>query len=91
MKLDLFLNLNFLFLFYSFLGYVAEVSLSSIINKKDVNRGILNGPLCISYGFLSVLLFITLKYTNNVILSILVSCFLPEPLLMRKNQHQEIP
>lgn len=73
MKLDLFLNLNILFLFYSFLGYVCEVSLASIIYKKDVNRGILNGPLCISYGFLGVLLFITLKYTNNIILSILLS------------------
>ena len=75
MRLDLFLNLNILFLFYSFLGYVSEVSLSSIINKKDVNRGILNGPLCISYGVYSILLFISLKFINNIVLSILLSCF----------------
>ena len=59
MNKDLFLNLNLLFIFYSFLGYVIEVSIAAIKKKKDINRGILNGPFCISYGFLSIILFIS--------------------------------
>lgn len=73
MKLELFLDLSFLFICYSFLGYVAEVLFASIIDKKDINRGILNGPLCMSYGVLSIILFVTLKYTNNVFLGIALS------------------
>ncbi len=74
MNIDLFLNLNLLFIFYSFLGYVIEVSIAAIKGKKEINRGILNGPFCISYGFLSIILFISLKYTKNIIFGFLL-CF----------------
>ena len=73
MKLDLFLDLNFLFIVYSFLGYIFEVYTASIIDKKNINRGILNGPFCMSYGILSIILFITLNYTNNVFLGLALS------------------
>ena len=73
MKLELFLNLNILFLFYSFLGYITEVSIASFRNKKDINRGLLNGPFCMSYGILSILLYVSFRYTNNYLLMILLS------------------
>ncbi len=75
MKLTLFSELNILFLFYSFLGYITEVGIASIKNKKDINRGILNGPFCMSYGFLAIVLNISFKYTNNNLFLILLSIF----------------
>lgn len=49
-----------LFLCYSFLGWVCESVYCSIGNKKLINRGFLNGPLCPVYGFgaMAVLLFL---------------------------------
>ena len=73
MKLELFLNLNILFLFYSFLGYITEVSIASFRNKKDINRGLLNGPFCMSYGILSILLYVSFRHTNNYLLMIFLS------------------
>ena len=35
---------------YSFIGWVYESTLCSIIDKKIVNRGFLNGPICPIYG-----------------------------------------
>ena len=73
MKLELFLNLNILFLFYSFLGYITEVTIASFRNKKDINRGLLNGPFCMSYGILGVLLYVSFKYTKNFFFMLLIS------------------
>ena len=38
------------FLFYSFCGWVYESILVSILERRPVNRGFLNGPLCPIYG-----------------------------------------
>ena len=40
-----------LLMLYSFLGWVYESALCSITQRKWVNRGFLNGPLCPIYGF----------------------------------------
>ena len=53
-------NLAYIFIFfliYSFLGYICEIILASINQKKLVNRGFLFGPYCPIYGIGS--LFIT--------------------------------
>lgn len=39
-----------LFLVYSFAGWVLEVSVAAIHQKKFVNRGIINSPFCIIFG-----------------------------------------
>ena len=39
-----------LFLFYSFLGWILEMVVCSIADKKVVNRGFLIGPYCPIYG-----------------------------------------
>lgn len=54
---DLFLS----FTIYSFLGWVCETIYCSIIFKKFVNRGFLNGPFCPVYGFGAILLLYILK------------------------------
>ena len=43
------------FLFYSFLGWVYESILVSVQERRFVNRGFLNGPLCPIYGVGAVL------------------------------------
>lgn len=47
-------ELMWLFLNVSFLGWVLEVSLSVIRQRRFVNRGLVNGPLCIIYGLVAV-------------------------------------
>lgn len=43
-------NIVYLFLIYSFLGWLSEVSYAYKHQKKFVNRGFLNGPYCPIYG-----------------------------------------
>jgi len=45
--------------FYSFAGWVYESILCSVKERKPVNRGFLNGPICPVYGFGAVLLILT--------------------------------
>lgn len=55
-----------LFLFYSFLGWILEMVVCSIADKKVVNRGFLIGPYCPIYGS-GCLLIISLlhKYQDD--------------------------
>jgi len=48
--------LFWIFLAYSFFGWLGETVIVSIEKKKFVNRGILNSPLSISYGIVAVIL-----------------------------------
>ncbi len=50
------LYLFWIFLAYSFFGWLGETVIVSIEKKKFVNRGILNSPLSISYGIVAVIL-----------------------------------
>lgn len=43
------------FLFYSFAGWVYESILVSVSERRLVNRGFLNGPICPIYGCGAVL------------------------------------
>jgi uncharacterized membrane protein len=57
------------FIIYSFIGWVWESALFTIQERRFVNRGFLNGPLCPIYGFGGLLLLMLLNNrTNNVIL-----------------------
>ncbi len=54
--------INFIyFVLYSVIGWICEVIFCSIPEKKFINRGFLNGPLCPIYGFgaLIVIFFLT--------------------------------
>lgn len=39
-----------LFLTYSFLGWILETTTAAFRQKRFVNRGLINGPLCVTYG-----------------------------------------
>ncbi len=61
---------NFIyFIMYSIIGWICEVIFCSIPEKKFINRGFLNGPLCPIYGFgaLIVIFFLT-PYKESIFL-----------------------
>lgn len=45
-----------IFIIYSFLGWVFETTITCIQKKRFSNHGIINGPFCIIYGFAAVLM-----------------------------------
>ncbi len=73
-------NLSYLFLqfmFFSIVGYLAEVIYVSIINKKiNFSRGFLIGPYLPIYGVSSVLMIIFLsRYKNDLFALFVMSAF----------------
>lgn len=61
-----FLFLFLLFMTYSFIGWVIEMIVCSIFDKKVVNRGFLVGPYCPIYGVSALLMdFFLKKYLND--------------------------
>lgn len=56
------------FLVYSLFGWVYESIYCSIVEKKLVSRGFLNGPICPIYGAGAVLFLVTLRWLHNPIL-----------------------
>ena len=61
------------FLFYSFCGWVYESILVSIQERRLVNRGFLNGPLCPIYGTGAVLATLILGQVRSPVVVFLVS------------------
>ncbi len=58
-----------LFIIYSNLGWLMEVTLKSIELKRFINRGFLIGPICPIYGYGCLLIIILLKnFTSNIVL-----------------------
>ena len=43
-------ELLFIFFIYGFLGWCTEVAYAAVKERKFVNRGFLNGPICPIYG-----------------------------------------
>lgn len=57
-----------LFIIYSFIGWLIEVTCIKIITKRFSNRGFLIGPYCPIYGFSALIIISNLsKYHNNPI------------------------
>lgn len=55
------MKLYWLFLAYSFLGWLLETVTAAAAKKRFVNRGFLNGPLCGIYGIAGVLITVVLR------------------------------
>ena len=43
-------NIILYFFIYGFLGWCTEVAYAAVKERKFVNRGFLNGPICPIYG-----------------------------------------
>lgn len=48
-------ELVWIFLTVSFLGWILETVYAAVKQKRFVNRGLVNGPLCIIYGIVSIM------------------------------------
>ena len=68
--MDTFYNYILYFLIYSFAGWLIEVILKFIDDKKWVNRGFLLGPICPIYGYGVVLILLIIGTNDNDLLSI---------------------
>lgn len=58
-RVPMFFRLLWIFFLYSFAGWVIETTVAIIKQKRFVNRGVLNGPLCTIYGVAAVVLSVT--------------------------------
>lgn len=57
------------FFTYSFLGWCAEVAYAAVKEKRFVNRGFLNGPICPVYGVgVSAVLLLLEPFENNLVI-----------------------
>lgn len=54
-------ELLWLFLVYSFLGWILETIVAAFKQKRFVNRGLINGPLCVIYGIAAVVISVYLQ------------------------------
>lgn len=61
------MQMAWLFLIYSLIGWCVEVCFAALQHRKFVNRGFVNGPFCPIYGFGSILLMLFLpELTDNI-------------------------
>ena len=64
-----FLNLVACFIIYSFAGWLLESIYKTILQRKLVNSGFLNGPFCPIYGIGALIMILVLgEFKNNIIL-----------------------
>ena len=59
-------ELLWLFFLYSFAGWTLETISATLKQRKFVNRGLVNGPFCVLYGFTAVLMAIGLQELTGV-------------------------
>ena len=59
-------QLLWLFLIYSFVGWILETIFAITKQRKIINRGLISGPFCTVYGFTGVLITVALKDLSGV-------------------------
>lgn len=59
-------QLIWLFLIYSFAGWILETIFAITKQRKIINRGLINGPFCTVYGFTGVLITVALKDLSGI-------------------------
>ncbi len=62
-----------LFLCYSFAGWILETVVATLRQRRITNRGLINGPFCIIYGISAVLITITVQELTGVALFFVLS------------------
>lgn len=67
MNYEVVLDLIFIFIFYSFIGWLLEVITIIIKERRFVNRGITNGPLCTLYGVAALLVTVIARDSSNLL------------------------
>ena len=64
------------FFIFAFLGWCAEVVYAGFVEKRFVNRGFLNGPICPIYGFGVVLIDFCLRPVSRSVPALLIGSML---------------
>lgn len=59
-------ELLWLFFIYSFAGWILETVFAAIKQRNLVNRGLINGPVCIVYGIAATLISVTLGDLSGI-------------------------
>lgn len=66
------------FFIYSFLGWVMETCYVSILDRKFVNRGFVNGPVCTIYGVGALSVYFILKpFENSILILFIMGIIVP--------------
>lgn len=93
MRIDVVLDLLFIFLIYSFLGWLLETTVVAAKEGKIVNRGITSGPMCPIYGVCALTIILATLDVSNLFIIFLISLvygtfleFLTGKLLERVNK-----
>lgn len=69
-----FTEIFWLFLIYSFIGWIIEVAVGTIRNKSFTNRGFSTGPFCLVYGAGAALMSVTLQELLNNLFLLFIGC-----------------
>ena len=69
-----FTDFVWLFLLFSFFGWLLETVYAAIRRKRFVNRGFLNGPVCLIYGVATVLMAFFLRDLRDNWLFLFLGC-----------------
>lgn len=66
----------FIFIIYSFIGWVLESLYKSILQKRIVNSGFLGGPFCPIYGCGALIMYFALETLKNNIVFLFLAGFI---------------
>ena len=69
-----FTEIFWLFLIYSFIGWIIEAAVGTIRNKSFTNRGFSTGPFCLVYGAGATLMSVTLQELLNNLFLLFIGC-----------------
>lgn len=67
-------KLLWLFFIYSVLGWVLETNVTAIKKHKFVNRGVMNGPICIIYGIGAVITTVVFRDLKTNVFFLFLGC-----------------
>lgn len=66
----------FIFLFYSFIGWICETVFCSLAARRFINRGFLSGPFCPIYGFGAMIVLLLFSNLQGHIVPLFVCSML---------------
>lgn len=69
-----YLDLIWYLMVYSLIGWIIEVCIYAVTNHRFINRGLLNLPVSLSYGMISVVLMLVLPTISGYPMQFLMIC-----------------
>lgn len=74
--MNLITEIIFIFVVYSFIGWLIESTYKSILQKKLINSGFLIGPFCPIYGCGALIMYYALDYLKNNLVLLFIGSFI---------------